>query len=152
VLALIAGISAAITHHKRREDERRRQAVQLAQALQRYSDWVMSQRLVALFHGQTPVAAAALREACTERLPWFPELAGDMAELVAVHDRLIAFLTAQRQLWLRDPEHWLASEHDKHFMALWREHRFTLQALRAKLQQVARVREAAHPGRQSTYA
>jgi hypothetical protein len=151
-LGAIAALSAAITRQKRHHDERRRQALQLAQALQRYSDWVLTQRLMALFQGENAAARAALDEACTLRLAWFPELAADMAELLAVHNRLIAFLTAQRGLWLRDPENWLASEHDKHFMMLWREHRFTVQALLAKLQQLARMREAARPARQSTYA
>ena len=95
----------------------------------------------------------SLDDACTLRLAWFPELAGDMAELLAVHNRLVIFLGSQQQLWLRDPEHWLESEHDKRFMALWRQHRFAQQALLARLEQLASVRiQASAPRRESTYA
>jgi hypothetical protein len=89
------------------------------------------------------------------RLSCFPDLAGDMAELLAVHNRLINFLSTQQALWLRDPEHWLQSGHDKRFMALWRQHRFALQALLTRLEQVASVRiqpATTAPNRESTYA
>ena len=114
-----------------------------------------AQRLAAVFSGEGREAAAALDSACTIRLAWFPELAGDMAELLGVHNRLINFLSTQQQLWLRDPEHWLESEHDKRFLALWRQHRFALQALLARLEQVARLRIApapTPPQRDTTYA
>jgi hypothetical protein len=78
-----------------------------------------------------------------------------MAELLAVHNRLINFLSTQQALWLRDPEHWLQSGHDKRFMALWRQHRFALQALLTRLEQVAMVRiqpATTAPNRESTYA
>lgn len=150
-LLAIGLLSAVLTRYKRRYDLRRMQAGRLLQALQRYSDWVCAQRLAAVFQGEGPEAEAALDEACTVRLAWFPELAGDMAELMAVHNRLIIFLSTQQALWLRDPENWLESEHDKRFMALWRQHQYALQALHARLQQVTRVRiEPAR--RQSTYA
>jgi hypothetical protein len=121
-------------------------------ALQRYSDWVCAQRLAAVFHGEGREAALALDEACTIRMAWFPDLAGDMAELMAVHNRIINFLGTQQALWLRDPENWLESDHDKRFMALWRQHRFALQALYAKLQQATDVRFEPPGQRQSTYA
>lgn len=114
-----------------------------------------AQRLAAVFQGEGADAAAALDTACTIRLAWFPELAGDMAELMSVHNRMINFLSTQQQLWLRDPEHWLESEHDKRFMALWRQHRYALEALLARLQQVTRVtisRAAATARRDTTYA
>ena len=149
-LALIALLSAVLTRHRRGQDARRQQAQQLLAALQRDSEWVRSQRLVTLFQGESPEAAAALDDACTLRLAWFPELAGDMAELLAVHNRLVIFLGSQQQLWLRDPENWLESDHDKRFMALWRQHQFALQALYEKLQLVASVRIP--PRRESTYA
>jgi hypothetical protein len=86
-------------------------------------------------------------------MAWFPELAGDMAELMAVHNRLVNFLHTQQALWLRDPERWLESQHDKRFLALWRQHRFALEALHRKLQQVASLRLPPLPQRgQSTYA
>jgi hypothetical protein len=130
------------------------QAEHLLGALQRYSAWVCAQRLAAIFQGEGPEAAAALDEACTIRLAWFPELAGDMAELLAVHNRLISFLGTQQALWLRDPERWVDSDHDKRFMALWRQHRFALEALLAKVEQATSVRlQPAAPARaESTYA
>jgi hypothetical protein len=151
-LLAVALISAVLVRVERQHGERRAQALRLQQALARYSDWLIAQRLVAVFQGEGPQAAAALDEACTVRLAWFPELAGDMAELLAVHNRMLHFLATQQALWQRDPENWLASDHDKRFMALWKQHRFALQALLAKLQQAASVRlRTAHP-RQSTYA
>jgi hypothetical protein len=152
-LLAIAGLSWVLARHKRRDDLRRRQARRLLQALQRYSSWVCAQRLAAVFQGEGADAAAALDEACTVRLAWFPELAGDMAEVLAIHNRILHFLGAQQQLWLRDPERWLESDHDKRFMALWRQHRFAVEALLAKLEQAASVRiEPTAPRRESTYA
>jgi hypothetical protein len=157
LLAAVAGVAALswfLARHRRREDLRALQAERLLQALQRYSEWVCAQRLAAVFQGEGREAAAALDTACTVRLAWFPELAGDMAELLAVHNRTINFLSTQQQLWLRDPEHWLESEHDKRFMALWRQHRFALQALLGKLEQLTSVRihPSTAPRRDTTYA
>jgi hypothetical protein len=157
LLAAVAGVAALswyLAGHQRRDDLRVMQAERLLHALQRYSEWVCAQRLAAVFQGEGPEAAAALDTACTIRLAWFPEMAGDMAELLAVHNRLINFLSTQQQLWLRDPEHWLESEHDKRFVALWRQHRFALQALLGKLEQLTRVRiqPATTPQRNTTYA
>lgn len=152
-LLAIGALSWVLARSRRRHELRRHQARQLLQALQRYSSWVCAQRLAAVFQGEGAEAAAALDEACTLRLAWFPELAGDMAELLAVHNRLINFLSTQQALWLRDPEHWLESEHDRRFMALWKQHRFALQALLARLEQVSSVRiQTSAPRRQSTYA
>ena len=152
-LVAIGILSWMLARHQRRHDVRRVQAQRLLQALQRYSEWVCSQRLAAVFHGEPPEAAEALDEACTTRMAWFPELAGDMAQLVAVHNRIISFLGAQQALWLRDPEHWIESDHDKRFVALWRQHRFALQALLAKLEQATSVKiEPVARRRESTYA
>lgn len=155
LLVLLAGIAVLVlvlARWKRDQDLRRLQAHQMTQALQCYSRWVSAQRLAVAFRGEGPEAAAALDEACTIRRAWFPELAGDLAELMAVHNRIVNFLATQQQIWLRDPEHWLESEHDKRFMALWRQHRFALQALHEKLQQVASVRIPQEAPGQSTYA
>lgn len=154
-LLAVGVLSWLLARHQRREDLRRVQAGRMLRALQRYSEWVCAQRLAAVFHGEGPDAAAALDEACTVRLAWFPELAGEMAELMATHNRILHFLGAQQALWLRDPEHWLESDHDRRFFALWRQHHFALQALFARLEQVASVRirpAATAPRRQSTYA
>jgi hypothetical protein len=152
-LVVIGVLSWLLARYKRRHDARRLQAQRLLQALQRYSEWIGAQRMAAVFQGEGAEAAAALDEACTVRLAWFPELAGDMAELIGVHNRLINFLGTQQALWLRDPEHWLESEHDKRFMALWKQHRNALQALLAKLEQATSVRiQTSAPRRESTYA
>lgn len=152
-LVAIAGLSWLLARQMRRHDAHRLQARRLLQALQEYSAWVCAQRLATVFQGEGPEAAAALDAACTIRLAHFPELAGDMAEVLAVHNRLLAFLDTQQQLWLRDPEHWLDSDHDKRFVALWRQHRFAVEALLAKLEQAASVRiQTAAPPRESTYA
>jgi hypothetical protein len=152
-LLAVGILSWLLARHTRRADMRRLQAQRLVQALQRYSDWLCAQRLAAVFQGEGPEAAAALDEACTIRLAWFPDLAGDMAELLAMHNRTLNFLATQQALWLRDPEHWLESEHDKRFMALWWQHRFALEALLAKLAHATSVRILpSAPQRQSTYA
>jgi hypothetical protein len=148
-------LSWLLARYRRRHDLRRIEAHRMLRALQRYSDWLCAQRLAAVFQGESRDAAAALDDACTIRMAWFPELAGDMAELMAVHNRIINFLGTQQALWLRDPEHWLESEHDKRFVALWRQHRFALEALLARLEQVTSVRiqpAATAPRSQSTYA
>jgi hypothetical protein len=153
LLGAIALLSWALARHQRRDDLRRVQAHLLAQALGRYSEWVCAQRLAAVFQGEGPEAAEALNQACTIRLAWFPELAGDMAELLAVHNRILNFLTNQQALWLRDPEHWLESDHDKRFLALWRQHRFAQEALLAKLERASSVKfQPVAASRQSTYA
>jgi hypothetical protein len=150
-LSVIGVLSWLLARYRRRHDARRKQAQRLLQALQRYSEWVGAQRMAAVFQGEGAEAAAALDEACTVRLAWFPELAGEMAVLIGVHNRLINFLGTQQALWLRDPEHWL--EYDKRFMALWKQHRNALQALLAKLEQATSVSiQTSAPPRESTYA
>lgn len=154
-LLAVGVLSWLLARHQRRQDLRRIQAGRMLRALQRYSDWICAQRLAAVFQGEGPEAAAALDEACTIRLACFPELAGDMAELMAVHNRILHFLGTQQALWLRDPERWLESDHDKRFLALWRQHRFCLEALLARLGEVASVHiapAATAPRRRSTYA
>jgi hypothetical protein len=156
---LVASVLAAgalswlLARYHWRDELRCAQAQRLLDALQRYSDWVQAQRLATVFTGESAQAAAALEEACTIRLRWFPELAADMAELLAVHRRLLEFLGSQQALWLRDPESWLESEHDKHFMALWRQHRRSLRALLSRMEQVTSVQIRPTPApRESTYA
>ncbi|MEJ8837207.1 hypothetical protein [Ramlibacter sp. AN1133] len=153
LLVAIGILSWLLARHQGRHDLRRLQAQRLLEALQRYSDWVCAQRLAAVFQGEPPEAAEALDAACTIRMAWFPELAGDMAQLMGVHNRIIQFLGTQQALWLRDPEHWLESDHDKRFMALWRQHRIALQALLARLEEASSVTiRPAAARRESTYA
>ena len=154
-LVFAGALGWLLARRKNRLHLRRSQADKLLWALRRYSAWVRAQRLAAVFHGEAPEAAAALDEACTIRRRWFPELARDMAGLMAVHGRLVDFLGSQQSLWLRDPALWLESGHDQRFMALWREHRVALQVLLARLEQVSRVRFRSSPApahRESTYA
>ena len=152
-LLLIGLLSAALARGRDQQELRRLQAQKLSGALERYSAWVCAQRLAVVFQGESPEAADALDEACTLRMAWFPELAGDMADLMAVHNRMVNFLHTQQALWLRDPERWLESGHDKRFVALWRQHRLALEALHERLQQVASLRLQPPPARrQSTYA
>jgi hypothetical protein len=151
-LAAVGLLSAALTRYQRRHDFRRVQAERLLHALHRYSEWVREQRLAAVFQGEGRDAAAALDDACTIRLAWFPALGGDMAELMAVHNRLLNFLATQHALWLRDPEGWLASDHDGRFMALWRQHRIALHALSGRLQEAASLRVLPALPSRSTYA
>jgi hypothetical protein len=158
LLAALFGVGALswlLARYRQHSELRRAQAQQLLAALERYSEWVRAQRMATVFEGEGAEAAAALDEACTIRVSCFPGLAGDMAELLAVHNRLINFLSTQQALWLRDPEHWLRTEHDKRFMALWRQHRFALQALLSRLEQAASVRiqpVTTAPRSESTYA
>lgn len=152
-LGVIAALSWALARYKRRHDLRMMQGHLLVDSLERYSQWVCAQRLAAVFHGEGLEAAEALDQACTIRLAWFPELAGEMAEVLAVHNRILNFLSNQQMLWLRDPEHWLESDHDKRFLALWRQHRFALEALLARIEHVSSVRiQPVAPARESTYA
>lgn len=154
-LIALAALGWLLARYKIRLHLRRSQADKLLWALRRYSAWVHAQRLATVFQGEAPDAAAALDEAGAIRRRWFPELAGDMADLVAVHRRLVDFLGAQQALRLRDPGHWLESGHDQRYMALWRLHRRALQALLARLEQLTRVRFRSSPTpacRESTYA
>jgi hypothetical protein len=153
-LTMIAALSWVLTRAKRTSDQRREDAQRLLHALERYSTWVCAQRLNAVFRGESPEAAAALDEACAVRQAGFPALAGDMAELLAVHNRLLNFLSTQQTLWQQDPENWLESDHDTRFMALWRQHRRALQALQGKLERATslRIPTSTAPRRESTYA
>lgn len=154
-LGAVAVLSWFLARHRRRHDLRSAQAEAMLGALQRHSEWVSAQRMATVFQGESPEAAAALDTACTVRLACFPELAGDMAELLAVHNRIVNFLATQQQLWLRDPENWLESEHDRRFMALWHQHRYALEALQRKLERLTSVRiqpSSTAPRRNTTYA
>jgi hypothetical protein len=153
-LVAIAVLSWVLTRTRRASDQRRDDAQRLLHALHRYSAWVCSQRLNAVFRGESPEAAAALDQACAVRQACFPALAGEMAELLAVHNRLLHFLCTQQALWQHDPENWLQSDHDARFMALWRQHRSALQALQAKLERATslRIPNSTAPRRESTYA
>lgn len=132
-LVAIGFVSAAIARHLRWRELRHRQAVALAGALDDYLGWLGSLRRVTDFRGESPEAAATLDRAVELRIGWFPETAGEMAGLLATHNRTMAFLAAQQALRLADPEAWLDSDHDDRFLALWRLQRYAAQAIRDKL-------------------
>ncbi|HEX7890529.1 MAG TPA: hypothetical protein VF522_14300 [Ramlibacter sp.] len=64
-LVAVGILSWRLAHYTQHHDDRGLQAQHLAQALQRYSDWLRAQRLAAAFDGESPEAAAAMDEACT---------------------------------------------------------------------------------------
>lgn len=72
---------------------------------------------------------------------WFPKLAAGMLQVQAQHEQLVEFLRQRQQqvlLRLQDPELWLKSDHDRQYMALWREHRLAVHRLADRLRLVAR--------------
>lgn len=117
-LVAIGFLSAILSRQRRWRELRREQGLRMLAALERYCGWVGLQRRALPFQGESPEAAQALDEACAMRLAWFPELGADMAELLAVHNRLLAFLAAQQALRLQDAEAWMESDHDARFHAL----------------------------------
>jgi len=118
VIAAIA--SALITRRVRRGVMRRIKAVELLDALGRYSEWVAAQRRNLLFQGDVQDDASCLAELGSIVRQWFPELAAAAAQVFAVHARLAEFLSAQQALRLQDPEAWLESDHDLRLLEQWR--------------------------------
>jgi hypothetical protein len=120
-LLIIALVSAWITQRFRRGVMRRLKAVELLDALGRYSEWVAAQRRNLLFQGDVQEDASALAEVRLIVRQWFPDLAAASAQMFAVHARLVEFLSSQQALRLQDPEAWLESDHDVRFLEQWRE-------------------------------
>lgn len=119
-LVIIAIASGFITRRLRRGVMRRVKAVELLDALGRYSEWVAAQRRNLLFQGEVQEDASCLAEVRTIVRQWFPELAAAAAHVSAAHSRLLEFLSAQQALRLQDPEAWLESDHDVRFVEQWR--------------------------------
>jgi hypothetical protein len=143
VAALIATalVSATIARSLRMREVRRQKALELLDALGRYSEWVAAQRRATDFQGEGDDAATPLEEARHIKQGWFPELAGDMVDILIVHNRLVDFLWNQQLLRLKDPERWLESDHDTRFLDLWRQHRYAIEGVQIKLRSLARVPE-----------
>jgi hypothetical protein len=120
-LAAIAIVSALITQRLRRRVMRRLKAVELLDALGRYSEWVAAQRRNLLFQGDVQEDACALAEVRGVLRQWFPDLEAAAAQVFTVHARLVEFLASQQALRLQDPEAWLESDHDLRFLEQWRE-------------------------------
>ena len=136
-LVVIAAISAGITRHLRLRLLRRLKAVQVLDALARYSDWVAAQGRTPFFQGDARQEDSPLQQVRAIRKQWFPELSNETAEIFAVHARLIDFLWTQQMLRVSDPEAWLESDYDRQFMDLWRLHVLALNETVEKLRLVA---------------
>ena len=135
-LVCAAVASALITRGLARRELRRWRAEDMLVAVARYSEWLAAQQRNPCFDGER-AAPAAFRRARGLAAASFPELSPLMADLQAVHDRVIDFLWRQAVLRLRDPEAWLDTDHDGQFMALWRDHARTVQAIAQRLQAAA---------------
>ena len=138
-LVAIAVVSAGITRHLRLRLLRRLKAVQVLDALARYSDWVAAQGRTPFFQGDARQEDSPLQEVRAIRKQWFPELSNETAEIFAVHARLIDFLWTQQMLRVSDPEAWLESDYDRQFMDLWRLHVRAVNETVEKLRPVAGV-------------
>ena len=147
-LIAVALVSATIARGLHTREVRRLKAVELLDALTRYSDWVAAQRRVTFFHGESDDSEWPLEEARHIKQGWFPELAGDMVEILIVHNRLIDFLWNQQLLRLKDPEGWLDSDHDMRFLELWRQHRYAVEGVQIKLRALAHMQEPEQDGHQ----
>lgn len=127
-LALIAAASGWLSFQWRRRETRRARAQQALDALARYAEWLAAQRH-ALFNGDRTDPMAPLAQLRMALQASFPELSPTLVQLLELHARLVDFLWRQQLLQLRDPEGWLESDHDRRFMALWREHREVVHAV-----------------------
>lgn len=150
-LVVIAIASALIARRLRRGAMRRLKAVELLDALGRYSEWVAAQRRSLLFQGDVQEDAWALTEVRGIAQQWFPDLAGAAAQVFAVHTRLVEFLGTQQTLRLQDPEAWLESDHDLRFLEQWREHSVAVKRLAQELRLVSEPELAGRASR-STFA
>ena len=147
-LVAVALASATIARSLRLREVRRLKALELLDALARYSEWAAAQRRAPFFQGDGEDASLPLEQARQIKQGWFPELAGDMVEILIVHNRLVDFLWNQQLLRLKDPEGWLESDHDTRFLALWRQHRYALEGVELKLGLLAHMQDPEHEVRQ----
>jgi len=149
-LLIIALVSGLITRHFRRSVMRQLKAVELLDALSRYSEWVAAQRRNLLFQGDVQENASALAEVRLVVRQWFPELAAASSQVFAVHTRLVQFLSSQQALRLQDPEAWLESDHDVRFLEQWRELDVAVERLAQELRLLwGPVAAGPEPGRTS---
>ena len=140
-LVAIALVSATFARSLRMREIRRVKALELLDALSRYSEWVAAQRRAPFFQGEGDYGLSPREDARNIKQGWFPELAGDMVEILVVHNRLVDFLWNQQLLRSTDPEGWLESDHDTRFLELWRQHRYALEGVQIKLRSLAHVHE-----------
>ena len=137
----IALVSATIARSLRMREVRRLKAGELLDALSRYSEWVAAQRRAPFFQGEGDDGLSPLEDARNIEQGWFPGLAGDMVEILIVHNRLVDFLWNQQLLRSGNPEAWLESDHDTRFLQLWRQHRYAVEGVQIKLRLLAHVHE-----------
>lgn len=128
-LLVVALVSASLTWLMRR----REQALVLAEALSRHAVWVATQRSKVALELQREEADAALLQARAVQSRWFPGLAPEFRALLEVDRRLDGFLARQHALRLSDPEAWLESDHDEHYLLLLREYLHALDRLTERL-------------------
>ena len=131
-LLLTALVSAFLTRTMRR----REQALLLAEALARHSVWVAAQRSRTELDLRREDADSALQQASAVQSRWFPRLAPELGDVMAIDQRIEGFLITQHRLRIEDPEAWLESDHDERFMALWRDYLAALDRLNEKLRAV----------------
>jgi hypothetical protein len=146
-LTAVALVSATIARGLRLREVRRDKARELLDALGRYSHWVGAQRRATFFQGEGQ-EVTALEEARHIAQGWFPELAGDLVDILVVHNRLVNFLWNQQLLRLKDAERWLESDHDSRFLELWSQHCYAIGGVQVKLRALAHVRHAQQDGHQ----
>jgi hypothetical protein len=132
-LAVIAGASAWLSRRRLLRDLRRRHAEDALEGLAAYAEWLAAQRRSMAFQGDRTDAAAPLLRVRVAQQAAFPELAPALVQLLELHARLLDFLWRQQALRGRDPEAWLESDHDRRFMALWREHRDIVHGMAQRL-------------------
>jgi hypothetical protein len=139
-LTAVAIASAAIALRLKSRVMRRVKASELLDALTRYSGWLAAQRAAAFFPDDTD--APPLAEIAAIGRQWFPDLSGEMTGVLAVHERVLAFSSAQKRLRLQDPEAWLELDHEARFAELWREHLRAVQMLDARLRLATAAEDA----------
>lgn len=124
---------------------REAKAVELLEALARYTEWVSAQGRAVFFQAGTEEADATPQEIGALQGEWFPELQAEMQALFEVHIRLVRFLRRQYSLRLQDAEAWFESDPDAGFMALWRDHCLAAQSLERRLAPLTRAAGPATP-------
>lgn len=144
LLCLAAGLlatalaSALIVRRRRWLALRQAKAIELLDALARYSEWVATQGRAVFFLAGAQEPDSAVQELGALQAQWFPELRSQAEDLLQVHLRLTRFLRSQYQLRLQDAEAWFESDPDAGFMSLWREHCRAVESLEQPLALLAR--------------
>lgn len=144
-LLVAALASALIVRHLRRMALRQAMALELLDALARYTEWVALQGRAVFFHAGVSDSESAVHEIGGLQALWFPELQPQTQAMFDVHRRLVQFLRSQYSLRLQDAEAWFESDPDAGFMALWRDHCRAVQSLERRLTPAARASETASP-------